>query len=89
MRRSSEDDWEDDSYGDYDDDFQSENDKDSDEDDTVTCPSCGASMYEDSLRCPACGEFPSREQFTPTKPPWIVLTGFLCLLIVLSWFLLL
>ncbi len=87
MRRSSDDEWDDDLYGDYNEDFQSEDDQNS-EDDTINCPSCGASMYEDSPRCPACGEFPSREQFTPTKPPWILLTGFLCLLIVLSWLLL-
>jgi len=86
MRRSSEEDWEDDSYDAYGEDFRTEHDEDSD-DDTILCPSCGASMYEDSPRCPACGEFPSREQLAPTRPPWILLTGFLCLLIVLSWFL--
>jgi len=87
MKPYDDDEWNDESFddsaGDYypDDQFDEENE-------TITCRACGASMYEDSPQCPACGEYPSREQHPPQKATWIVLTGVLCLLVVLTWFLL-
>lgn len=86
MKRYAEDDWEEESFEDDAGELYPEDD-DSDESDTVICPSCGKSMYEDSPRCPSCGEYPSREDHPTTKPPWILLTGILCLLLVLTWLL--
>ncbi|MBL8811514.1 MAG: hypothetical protein JNM43_15190 [Planctomycetaceae bacterium] len=86
MKRYAEDDWEDESFDDDAGELHPEDD-DSDDNDTIICPSCGASMYEDSPRCPSCGDYPSREVHPPTKPPWILLTGALCLLLVLTWLL--
>ncbi len=86
MKPYAEDDWDEDAFDDSAGEFYPE-DEDDQGNDTINCPSCGASMYDDSPRCPACGEYPSREQFPAKKPTWILLTGFLCLLLVLTWLL--
>lgn len=50
------------------------------------CPYCGEEMYDDSPRCPACGRYLSKEDAPPEKkPPWIMITAVVLLVLMLSW----
>ena len=56
-------------------------------DDTVPCPYCGKAVYEDAERCPSCENYLSEEDAPRPKPAWVVVTVFVCLLIVFLWIL--
>lgn len=68
------------------DDDDPEFDDDSAEPPTVACPYCRREILEDTPRCPSCERFISAEdQAAPGKPPWIVATALICLVIALWW----
>ena len=71
----SEDEWDDESYGD-------------DDAELVSCPYCKAEIPEDAERCPDCEQYISAEDHPPQpKPLWIVVTVIVCLLGVVLWML--
>jgi hypothetical protein len=50
------------------------------------CPYCGEEMYDDSIRCPNCGRYLSTEDGgEEKKPPWIMITAVVLLVVMLSW----
>lgn len=69
-----------------DDDDLDDPEPDADDDGTVPCPYCGEDMLEDSPRCPSCGNYIS-DQDAPAekKPPWIIITAVILLVLALSW----
>jgi len=57
---------------------------DADEPATVVCPYCRAEVLEDLPQCPKCGNYFSQEDsVTQTKPPWVVITAVLLLVVFL------
>lgn len=87
--RAADDDWSSDEFAE-DADISDVDRDDAEDDGGVACPACGAEMYEDAPQCPACGIYPSREQFPDApKPRWVMAGVVLCLLIALTWLLLL
>ncbi len=84
MRTESEDDWDDDSYGD---DDASDSGEHEDLEPTVPCPYCGFEMLEVCVQCPSCGQYPSNEDSNRNpKPRWIILTAIVCLAAILFGF---
>jgi predicted nucleic acid-binding Zn ribbon protein len=53
--------------------------------DTVPCPSCGKPVYDGAEQCPRCGNYLSKEEHAAEKATWIIVTGFVCLVIVVLW----
>ena len=74
--RSPDDGFDDDEVGDS-----------ADEPATITCPHCGADVFDDVEQCPACGSWFVRDRHPLTsKPSWIVVLGFVgVLLAILTW----
>lgn len=49
---------------------------------TVPCPFCDREILEDTPRCPHCERYLSPEDFVrSSKPPWVVITAAVCLVI--------
>jgi uncharacterized paraquat-inducible protein A len=80
MHSEDEEDWDavDDEYDSADDETEP----------TQLCPACNHEMLEIAIQCPRCGTWVSKEEhFERSQPRWVVLTVFLCLALVLLWFL--
>jgi hypothetical protein len=86
-RTTVDDDWEgedDDWQPVEDDDWQP--DEDEEDDDTVSCPHCHQPVYEGAEQCPNCGVYLSEEDKpAESKPPWIIVGGLICVVIVILW----
>lgn len=55
---------------------------DEDDDGTDPCPYCGEPVHCDAILCPHCDRYLSEEDAPPEKKPsWIVITTFICLII--------
>jgi predicted RNA-binding Zn-ribbon protein involved in translation (DUF1610 family) len=78
VTRYDEDDFADDTSGDFD-----ENDDDAA--DTLPCPNCGREIYDEAQRCPHCGQYIAAGERASAHPPWVVITAVLCVLIALLW----
>jgi hypothetical protein len=74
-RNRTDDDWEDDDFGDPD-----------EEEDTIPCPYCRRMIHEDSVRCPYCEQYLSQEDASPgLKPWWLLIGAVVCLALVIMW----
>lgn len=51
--------------------------------DTTLCPHCGKRLYESAQVCPQCHNYITFEDAPSPKPPWLIITVAVCLLIVL------
>ena len=73
-RTATEDDWENDDFG------------DDEDDNTVPCPHCKKDVYDGAEQCPYCGQYISEEDKPrESKPVWIVIAGAVCLAMVILW----
>ena len=63
-------------------------DSDDEDEDTTPCPYCGKSVYEQAEVCPYCHNYISREDAARRYPWWIWVGIALCLLGVVSYFIL-
>lgn len=84
-RRTSESDWDDDSW-DHDDDADFGDD--ASDDVTVPCPYCRREIHEDAEWCPHCEQYISDEDAPPQRKPWWVIVGVIaCLYMAYRWIL--
>ena len=88
-RNVHDDDWDDESGGDFEADDGYGDDEyapDDDESETVPCPYCREEIHEDAVRCPSCGNYISAEDAPPGRKPWWLIVGVIvCLVIVYFW----
>jgi len=70
-----------------DEDLEDYEDSEADETETICCPNCQEEIYEEAAQCPYCGSYVLEEQF-PSKPPWVILTAILLLVLMACYWIL-
>ena len=75
-RVATDDDWEDDSEGEYvPDDDEEYVPEEEDSQPLIECPHCREQIHEQSEQCPHCGMYVSEEDQPASRKPWWIILG--------------